>query len=489
MGHGWNAQLSCFPCIPHMRCAMHGHKRSSEPSRISHPPLHPFTMALPYDATPPPDAPPSLAGHSPPRAPSPLDRALDDFPPPPHVQSLVSRMSAAKVYLVDESPAVLHLDGHARLREPPLRRLAQQLDRIGDDGVHAWLDGVGAAHSVAVKPNAVYLSSELIQHLSTAKVFSWATGLGAEPMGIEWINDTTLHILFPSPQLSVLALALLSKTGFALGNEHEDQADDPLQERSAHPFPLSLLPRKPARLLEQPIETSLAPEQGTDTVTKRGRGQFASSPSLRSSYANDATLFETIPLEDGVNPLARIALRLALVDDMTVRQGGKESEWYKKHGFEAGKERIGGGAVRRPFSKTSRRERGERSEWATGDAQAGGEELAKRLGRERKPYDRPARSTAGAGSSGRSRGMVTQEELDRELESLRSGVAPRGEGEARMDIDEGQDVHSYHDLPRRKGRGFRGARGESGGGSRGRAKVGKDDLDRELDEMFANRGD
>lgn len=298
------------------------------------------------------------------------------------------------------------------------------------------------------------------------------------PTGIEWIDDTTLHILFPSPQLSVLALALLSKTGFALDNEHEDQADDPLQERSAHPFPLSLLPRKPARLLEQPIETSLAPEQETDTVTKRGRGQFASSPSLRSSYANDATLFESIPLEDGVNPLARIALRLALVDDMTVRQRGKESEWYKKHGFEAGKERIGGGAVRRPFSKTSRRERGERSEWATGDAQAGGEELAKRLGRERKPYDRPARSTAGAGSSGRSRGMVTQEELDRELESLRSGVAPRGEGEARMDIDDGQDVHSYHDLPRRKGRGFRGARGESGGGSRGRAKVGKDDLDR-----------
>lgn len=194
MGYGWNAQLSCFPCIPHMRCAMHGHKRSSEPSRISHPPLHPLTMALPYDATPPPDAAPSLASHSPPRAPSPLDRALDDFPPPAHVQSLVSRMSAAKVYLVDESPAVLHLDGHARLREPPLRRLAHQLDRMRDDGVHAWLDGVGAAHSVAVKPNAVYLSSELIQHLSTAKVFSWATGLGAEPMGAS-VSAYSEHLL------------------------------------------------------------------------------------------------------------------------------------------------------------------------------------------------------------------------------------------------------------------------------------------------------
>ncbi|AAW46772.2 hypothetical protein CNM01940 [Cryptococcus deneoformans JEC21] len=371
---------------------------------------------------------------------------------------------------------------------------------MGDQGVHAWLDGVGSERGVTVKANAVYLSSELIQHLSTSKIFSWATGLGAEPMGIEWINDTALHILFPTPQLSILALSLLSKTGFALGDDGqveeegaETQRDDPLQERSAHPFPLSLLPRKPARLLEQPIETSaLTPEEGTDTVTKRGRGQFAlpdrPSPSLRSSYDDDNTaLLESIPLEDGVNPLARIALRLALVEDMTVRQRGKESGWYKKHGFEAGKERLGGGLVRRPFAKAAR---GERGGWASGegdgDGQAGGEELAKRLGRERKPYDRPARSLPSSGGSGRTRGMVTQEELDRELESLRSGVTPRGQVEGGgMDID----VESYHDMPRRKGRGFRTARGESGAGSRGKGKVGKDDLDRELDEMFANRGD
>lgn len=342
------------------------------------------------------------------------------------------------------------------------------------------------------------------------------------PTGIEWINDTALHILFPTPQLSILALSLLSKTGFALGDDGqveeegddgqvEEEGDDPLQERSAHPFPLSLLPRKPARLLEQPIETStLTPEEGTDTVTKRGRGQFAlpdrPSPSLRSSYDDDNTaLLESIPLEDGVNPLARIALRLALVEDMTVRQRGKESGWYKKHGFEAGKERLGGGLVRRPFAKATR---GERGAWASGegdgDGQAGGEELAKRLGRERKPYDRPARSLPSSGGSGRTRGMVTQEELDRELESLRSGVTPRGQVEGGgMDID----VESYHDMPRRKGRGFRTARGESGAGSRGKGKVGKDDLDRgrqcfgffsryvlmestlELDEMFANRGD
>ncbi|WVO24436.1 uncharacterized protein IAS62_005804 [Cryptococcus decagattii] len=411
-------------------------------------------MALPYDATPPPED--TLT--------SVLDQPLEDYPTrevPPHVQSLMSRMSSSKVYLVDESPAILHLDGQARLREPA-----------------AWLDGVARESGVGVKGNAVYLSSELIQHLSTSKIFSWATGLGAQPMGIEWINDTALHILFSSPRLAILALALLAKTGFALPSPHEqdtdEQGDDPLQERSAHPFPLSLLPRKPV---------GPAAEQGgeieTEAITRRGRGQFT----LFNRPGNDNDdLLETI--EDGVNPLARIALRLALVDDMTVRQRGKESTWYKKHGFQAGKETLGGGVARRPFAPRDRAERGARWEkgslfGSVGEGEGAGEELAKRLGRERrKPYDRPT-------GSGRERGLVTQEELDRELESLRSGTAhPSAEGQ--MDIDDGQDMDSYPDLPRRKGRGFKSTRN---GGSRGKGRVGKDDLDRELDEMFANRVD
>lgn len=38
-------------------------------------------------------------------------------------------------------------------------------------------------------------------------------------------------------------------------------------------------------------------------------------------------------------------------------------------------------------------------------------------------------------------------------------------------------MYLYYDLLRWKGWGFRGVRGESGGGLRGRVKVGKDDFD------------
>lgn len=245
-------------------------------------------------------------------------------------------------------------------------------------------------------------------------------------------------------------------------------------------------------------------DQGGETeVTKRGRGQFtlpnrpfSHSPRTHGNDNDNDDLLDTI--EDGVNPLARIALRLALVDDMTVRQRGKESTWYRKHGFQAGKETLGGGVARRPFASPGRGERrpggggrwekgslfslvgeeeGGRGEEGDGDGRAGGQELAKRLGRERrKPYDRPARSLP---SSGRERGLVTQEELDRELESLRSGTAhPRAEGEMDIDDDDdgSHDMDSYPDLPRRKGRGFRSTR--NGDGSRGKRRMGKDDLDR-----------
>lgn len=181
---------------PDARCRRHMHA-PKYPHLSSTSLLH-FAMALPYDATPPPEAPPSaphLDDDS--TLPPALDQPLDEYPPavPPHVQSLMARMSSSKVYLVDESPAVLHLDGHARLREPPLRRLVRQLDSLGDDGLHAWLDALAAESGVAVKANAVYLASELIQHLSTSKIFSWATGLGAQPMGMSsslWLRLTPI---------------------------------------------------------------------------------------------------------------------------------------------------------------------------------------------------------------------------------------------------------------------------------------------------------
>ena len=88
---------------------------------------------LPYDGTPHPeeriDEPAGLdrpLGEY--TEPSGLDRPLDDYEPnsnevPEHVQSLMGRMSKGKVYLLEESPAVIIMDGEERIRRDPVSSL------------------------------------------------------------------------------------------------------------------------------------------------------------------------------------------------------------------------------------------------------------------------------------------------------------------------------------------------------------------------------
>lgn len=78
-------------------------------------------MSLPYDATPPP-SPPKPAQESEAMDIDPLDRPLDDYKPaiPEHVQSLMGRMSKGKVYLLEESPAIIHVDAEERIRGDPV---------------------------------------------------------------------------------------------------------------------------------------------------------------------------------------------------------------------------------------------------------------------------------------------------------------------------------------------------------------------------------
>jgi hypothetical protein len=71
---------------------------------------------LPYDATPPPSPPNTTE-------PMALDQPLDDYTPaiPEHVTNLMSRMGRGKVYLLEESPAIIHIDGVDRAARDPVR--------------------------------------------------------------------------------------------------------------------------------------------------------------------------------------------------------------------------------------------------------------------------------------------------------------------------------------------------------------------------------
>jgi hypothetical protein len=52
----------------------------------------------------------------------PLDRPLDDYRPPvpDHVKELMGRMGQGKVYLLEDSPAIIHVDAEAKVRGDPV---------------------------------------------------------------------------------------------------------------------------------------------------------------------------------------------------------------------------------------------------------------------------------------------------------------------------------------------------------------------------------
>ncbi|RXK39258.1 hypothetical protein M231_03478 [Tremella mesenterica] len=384
---------------------------------------------LPYDGTPPPEDTPIIAGE-----PQGLDMALDDLPRqskeiPEHVKSLMGRMSKGKVYLLDESPAIVHHTGDQRIRgDPKMAQLATQLDQHDPT---SWLEAVTEGSPSPIRVNALFVSSELIKHLSTSKVFTWATGLGAGVMGIEWLNDTALLLVFPTPSAALLGLSLISKAGF-----DPAEGDDPLLERSAHSFPVSLLPISDLLTGEgkELIPTSTA---SGGEIRRKGRGAFSGSLQIDQTEEKSDEGFELAP---GVDPLARVAIRYAVEDDKSLREKAKRSEWYARHGYDAGKE-----------TRTARDLGGKEEVTFSGRGGEDGREFAKRIGKERISSNR-----------GKGRGRRTGDDLDRELDDMRRGETGRGE---MMDID--MDVDESRQR-RRRGNGRRDERGGRG----------RDDLDR-----------
>jgi hypothetical protein len=246
-------------------------------------------------------------------------------------------------------------------------------------------------------------------------------------VGIEWLNDTTLLLLFPSASASLLALTLLSKAGF-----DPAEGDDPLFERSAHPIPIALL----AHIDIKPVESKageellgVKTEHNAEGVQRKGRGGFQSG--IMADVVEAAT--PTWELEEGVDPNARVTVRFAVQGDKDVRQAAKDSEWYARHGRKAGKEQ----------STTSRRP-GPYNRPAYEDEEAGwvgeggeGRDLGRRIGR-------------GGRRAGRDGGRATQtlDDLDRELEGLKGGDSGRrrGGGRSRGVKGEGRPTRDKDDL-------------------------------------------
>ena len=148
-----------------------------------------------------------------------LDRPLSDrsfeTQIPEHVKSLMGRMSRGKVYLLEESTGIIHYNESGRSRRDPVhslslfqlreliqgQRIAALVEMLDVQDPTAWLsapfrlrystgidepiDSVAASEGSAspIRPNTLFIRSDIIKHLSTDKVFSYATAIGAGVLG------------------------------------------------------------------------------------------------------------------------------------------------------------------------------------------------------------------------------------------------------------------------------------------------------------------
>jgi hypothetical protein len=115
-------------------------------------------------------------------------------------------MGQGKVYLLEESPAMLHHNQEQRIRGDPVcyyqsgrgnycavdkrraytdsQRIAALAEQLNQHDPTEWLEAASAGSSSPIRPSALFVRSDLIKHLSTSKVFSWVTSVGVSVMGV-----------------------------------------------------------------------------------------------------------------------------------------------------------------------------------------------------------------------------------------------------------------------------------------------------------------
>lgn len=198
--------------------------------------------------------------------------------------------------------------------------------------------------------------------------------------------------------------------------------DDPLELRSAQPLPTELRESIIAALDEK--ERARLDRNGDD-------GRLKMQDGLVVAKGLDGR--DEADLPEGLRPGARLDIRYAMEADVKARTKASESQWYAKHGRGAGKERV-------PLL-TDKRKYGRYAD--TPDPQD--EERDQRRGGGN-GQARRRRSASPGRRDNRRGGRPTAEDLDKELDTFRSGEP----AESRR--DEGRDNRDSQHGTRRKGK-------------------------------------
>ncbi|TFK28704.1 hypothetical protein FA15DRAFT_753372 [Coprinopsis marcescibilis] len=214
---------------------------------------------------------------------------------------LADRIGRGKIYLLSESASAGSSGARASGKRKALDGPEEEDTMMEDDGLE---------EDPEIRSNALFLSGPPISHLPTTRIFAYATHFEAQPLGLEWVSDTSCVLVFPS--------SYLAKRGYAALQKQQDE-DISIDDGSvtAKPIPVVIWPAEEriSRTLGLALGKSTAGEPTSEDHEREKRREGLSGP---------------------------LRMRWARKDDVKKRGAKKESEFYRKHGELAGKELVNG---------------------------------------------------------------------------------------------------------------------------------------------------
>lgn len=210
-----------------------------------------------------------------------------------------------------------------------------------------------------VRLNALHLQGVPIAGLSTSRLFAYVSHWGAQPIGVEWIDDERVNIVFadePSARLALeylcppipdraAPLAPLPSTTDIVdatkANEIETDWPDSLLEsclmpRRAHRFPEKLYTGLERDALAQAAnKRDLTPPTKYDDDVPSIYRELDEEDQRARTWSDDPNVKNVQRLLGTL--WVRYAIESADVKDKQARQ---KSKWYREHGSDAGKDVV-----------------------------------------------------------------------------------------------------------------------------------------------------
>ena len=365
-----------------------------------------------------------------------------------------------------------------------------------------------------IRLDALHIEGLPITQLSTSRLFAYITHFGAQPLGLEWIDDQRCKIIFPNEEAARLGLEYLcpTPTDVAMDAVLPPALPDLETIRSADPetWDASVVsslvaPRKAHRVpgkLYNAVEREAA-KKHRETLAKDDNAGSTVPEDAPEIYremeeADRREKLESKEIRGLLKLRSSLWIRYTLKDqDVKPSRAASRSQWYRDHGYEAGREIV-----------PKLLDIGEVREAPELFPHAGNGEQATSL------PSRPNWASAGARSDerrgrGRSDYRAVMDELDSELDAHLAARdrdengEPNLQGRMMADVLEDGRESSEGDLMGRLGRGERIAgssqsrwghdefeRRQHGGGGGRRSRRGRNGeqggmeaLDEELEEM------